>query len=218
MPKKGTIMPTMGIESDQSNQSQPLTMADALFTRTQQSVLDLLFGQPAQSFYTNEIIRRSGGGSGAVQRELSRLVRSGLVSVERVGSQKHYRANPESPLFGELCSIMRKTVALVEPLKLALAPLLPEIELAFVYGSVAKGGDTASSDVDLMIVSDSLSYADVFSILEPVSAGMGRVIQPTLYSRDELEKRISTDNAFVKRVLAQPKIWVVGKESELPAG
>ncbi len=169
-------MPNMGMKLDKSKHMQSLTMADALFSRTQQNVLGLLFGQPGQSFYTNEIIKKSGGGSGAVQRELSRLVRSGLVTVTRIGSQK----------------------------------------LAFVFGSVAKGEDTASSDVDLMIVSESLTYADVFPGLEKASVGMGRAIQPSLYPREELCKRISTKNAFVTRVLAQPKIWIIGGESELP--
>jgi len=134
------------------------------------------------------------------------------------GSQKHYQANPESPLFKELCAILTKTVALVEPLKTALEPILPKIELAFVFGSVAKGEDAASSDIDLMIISDSLTYADVFPGLEQASVGLGRALQPTLYPREELCKRISTENAFVKRVLAQPKIWVIGGESELPTG
>ena len=218
MPILGTNMPNMGIKPSKPASNQRLAMADALFSRTQQSVLGLLFGQPGRSFYTNEIIKKAGGGSGAVQRELSRLVRSGLITVERIGTQKHYRANRESPLFQELCSILSKTVALVEPLKAALEPFREKIELAFVFGSVAKGEDTASSDIDLIIVSDSLTYADVFPTLETASTGIGRVIQPTLYQRDELARRISSENAFVKRVLAQPKIWVIGTESELPAG
>lgn len=218
MPILGTIMPNMGTKLGNSKHTLSLTMADALFSRTQQSVLGLLFGQHGQSFYTNEIIKKSGGGSGAVQRELSRLVRSGLVTVERIGAQKHYQANPESPLFQELCSILSKTVALVEPLKTALDPFQPKINLAFVYGSVAKGEDTASSDIDLMIISDTLTYADVFPALEEASTGMGRAIQPTLYPQDELAMRINSENAFVKRVLAQPKIWVIGSEIELPTG
>jgi len=218
MPKMGTIMPAMGIKTSQSKQTQPLNMADALYSRTQQSVLGLLFGQPDKSFYTNEIIKKSGGGSGAVQRELSRLVRSGLVTVEKIGSQKHYQADPRAPIFPELCAIINKTVGLVDPLKAVLAPFLADIHMAFVYGSVAKGEDSASSDIDLMIISDSLTYADVFPALERISVDLGRAIQPTLYSQDELEKRIKSDNAFVKRVLTQPKIWITGTESELPSG
>lgn len=218
MPKSGIIMPTMGTAVIKSKQGKPLSMADALFSRTQQNVLALLYGQPDQSFYTNEIIRRSGSGSGAVQRELSRLVRSGLVKVKRFGSQNHYQANPDSPLFEELCSIINKTVGVAEPLKNGLLPFIEQIELAFVYGSVAKKYDTAVSDIDLMIVSERLTYAEVFPILEKVSGELQRNIQPTIYSHAELVTRINSDNAFIKRVLAQPKIWIIGKESELPAG
>ena len=211
-------MPNMGTILIKSEQGQPLSMVDALFSKTQQNVLALIYGQPEQSFYTNEIIRKSGGGSGAVQRELSRLVRSGLATVKRIGSQNHYQANPDAPLFEELCSIVNKTVALVEPIKTVLQPVLKHIKLAFVYGSVAKRSDTASSDIDLMIISDSLTYAEVFSALEEVSSKLQRSIQPTIYSLDELTKRIQSDNSFIKRVLEQPKIWIIGKESELQAG
>ncbi len=211
-------MPYMGTTAIKSNQGQPLSMVDALFSKTQQNVLALLFGQAEKSFYTNEIIRKTGGGSGAVQRELSRLVRSGLATVKRIGSQNHYQANPDAPLFAELCSIVNKTVALVEPLKTALQPFIQHIELAFVYGSVAKKSDTASSDIDLMIVSDDLTYADVFPMLEDISAKLQRSIQPTIYSQAELAKRIHSDNSFIRRVLEQPKIWIIGQENELPTG
>ncbi len=211
-------MPNMGTAPIRSEQGQPLSMVDALFSKTQQNVLALLFGQSSQSFYTNEIIRRSGGGSGAVQRELSRLVRSGLVTVKRIGSQNHYQANPEAPLFTELCSIINKTVALVEPLTTALKPFLTDIGLAFVYGSVAKKRDTASSDIDLMIISNGLTYADIFPALEAASDKLQRSIQPTIYSLDELTRRVDSDNSFIKRVLEQPKIWIIGKDSDLPFG
>ena len=91
-------------------------MADALFSTTQQRVFGLLFGQPERSFYATEIIGLAESGSGAVQRELARLEQSGLVTVRRLGSQKHYQANPDSPLFAELCGIARKTVGLAEPM------------------------------------------------------------------------------------------------------
>lgn len=211
-------MPDMGTAAIKSQQGQPLSMAAALFSKTQQSVLAILFGHPGQSYYTNEIIKRSGSGSGAVQRELSRLVRSGLVTVKSIGSQNHYQANPQAPVFTELRDIVHKTVGLVEPIKAALQPFLRNIELAFVYGSVAKRTDTAVSDIDLMIISDSLAYADVFPVLETVADKLQRSIQPTIYSMDELTIRIQSDRSFIKRVLEQPKIWIIGRDSELPAG
>lgn len=186
------------------------SLADALFTGTQQRVLGLLFGQPERSFYATELIGLAGIGSGAVQRELARLVQSGLVTVRSVGNQRHYQANPDAPLFAELCGIILKTVGLAEPLRVALEPLSAQIQAAFVYGSVAKRQDTAASDIDLMVISDSLSYGDTFAALEAAGARLGRPVNPTILSRRDLAKRVAEDSTFVTRVLSQPKIWLIG--------
>ncbi len=193
------------------------SLAAALFSSTQQRVLALLFGQPERSFYATELIALASAGSGAVQRELARLTQSGLVTVRRVGAQKFYQANPGCPILEELCGIVLKTVGLAEPLRGALAPLAPQIELAFVYGSVAKREDTAASDIDLMVVSDDLTYADVFGKLEAASKKLGRTVNPTVYSRAELTRRLKQRNAFVTRVLAQPKLWLIGNDRDLAA-
>ncbi len=192
-------------------------LADALFSTTQQRVLGLLFGQPERSYYATQLIGLAGGGSGAIQREIARLEESGLVTVRRVGTRKHYQANPESPLYEELVGIARKTVGLAGPLREALAPLSKRITAAFVYGSVAKRQDTARSDIDLMVLSDKLAYADVFKALEPLGARLGRPVNPTVLTRQELAKRRKSGNAFIKRVLEQPKVWVIGAEHDLGA-
>jgi hypothetical protein len=95
-------------EPTRAKPSRGTGLADALFTGTRQRVLGLLFGQPTRSYYANELIGLAGAGSGAVQRELARLTRSGLLTVRPVGNQKHYQANPDSPLFADLCSIAQK--------------------------------------------------------------------------------------------------------------
>ena len=213
----GSNMPKMGIKKKIPGRSHGEGLADALFSTTQQRVLGLLFGQPERSFYATELIGLSGGGSGGVQRELARLETSGLATVSRLGTQKHYQANPESPLFEELVGIARKTVGLAAPLREALAPLAPRIVAAFVYGSVAKRRDTSRSDIDLMVVSDKLTYADVFGAFESAGATLGRTVNPTVYSRRELARRVKAGNAFVKRVLEQPKVWVFGSERDLGA-
>ena len=195
--------------------SESVSLADALFTGTQQRVLGLLFGQPSRSYYATEIISLAGAGSGAVQRELARLAQSGLVTVRAVGNQRHYQANPESPLFAELSSIAQKTVGLAEPLRDALHPLMPQIFAAFVYGSVAKRQDVAASDIDLMVISDSLSYGDVFATVETASSRLGRSVNPTILTRTELATRMKADNAFVSRVMSQPKIWLIGGDDDL---
>ncbi|WP_395120675.1 nucleotidyltransferase domain-containing protein [Rhodanobacter sp. FW102-FHT14D06] len=164
-----------------------------------------------------ELIQTTGAGSGAVQREVARLAGSDLLTMEPVGNQKRYRANPAAPIHAELASIVRKTFGLVAPLRESLAPLASRISVAFVYGSVAKGTDTAASDIDLMLVSDALAYADVMAALHPLIEHLGREINPTLYTRAELRKRLAAGNSFVTRVLAQPRLWVIGSEHDLTA-
>ena len=181
------------------------SLADALFTRTQQRVLGVLFGQPERSFYASELIRRAGTGSGAAQRELARLESSGLVTARRVGHQKHYQANGDSPLFAELRAIVLKTVGLAEPLRETLASVSSGILAAFVYGSIAKESDRSQSDIDLMVISNTLTYGTVFGALEPVAQLLGRTINPTVYTSAEFSRRVKDKNVFVTRVLEQPK-------------
>jgi predicted nucleotidyltransferase len=216
MPNSGMLMPIMGMtEKSPQKKMHQTSLAAALFTGTQQRVLAWLFGQPERSFYATELIGLAAAGSGAVQRELARLAQSGLVTARKVGNQKHYQANPAAPIYAELCGIVQKTVGLAEPLREALAPLAPRIRAAFVYGSVAKREDTASSDIDLMLISDDLAYSDLYAALEEVSTRLGRTVNPTIYTPQELAKRVKRKEAFATRVLAQPKLWLIGGEDDL---
>ncbi len=197
-----------------SGQATPVSIADALFTTTQQRVLDLMFGQPDRSFYTSELIERTASGSGAVQRELKRLSSSGLVTVRRIGNQKHYQANHDSPVFEELSNLETKTVALADPVREALASLADNIDLAILYGSVAKGTDTASSDIDILIVGDGLTLEDIYSVLAPVETDLDRKISPTLYTRKEFADRRAANNPFLGRVLSGDHLTLIGDEHE----
>ena len=225
MPNSGIIVPDMGMNdtprpvriSEAAARYANTSLSDALFTTTQQRVLACLFGEPGRSYAVNELIQTTGAGSGAVQRELARLSGSGLLTVEQVGNQRRYRANPDSPIHDELAAIVRKTFGLAMPLQQALAPLAKQIHAAFVYGSVAKGSDTASSDIDLMLVSEDLAYPDVMTVLHPLVERIGREINPTLYTRAELRKRIEDGNSFITRVLQQPRIWLIGSDDDLAA-
>ena len=206
----------MGSKSTSAARPRRTTsLADALFSGTQQRILRLLFGQPERSFYATELIALAGSGSGAVQRELVRLSDSGLVTVRAVGNRKHYQANPESPVYAELCAIVRKTFGMAEPLREALAPLASKIRAAFVYGSVAKGADTAASDIDLMVVSDSVTYADAYAALENVSAVLGRRVNPSILTTEDLAADFETQSAFTVRVWSQPKVWLIGSEDDV---
>jgi predicted nucleotidyltransferase len=192
-------------------------LADALFTRTQARVLGLLFGQPRRSFFMSEIISLARSGSGTVQRELARLEAAGLVTARRVGRQKHYQANVCSPLFKELRSVVQKTVGLVDPLRHALQPVAPRIAAAFVYGSVASGRDTAQSDIDVLVISDELTYGEVFQALEPATRTLGRRVNPTVYTAADFRSRLRHHNAFLTRVLQRPRLWLIGSDRDIAA-
>ena len=191
------------------------SLADALFPRVRQRVLAALFGTPDRSFYANEVIALAQSGTGAVQRELASLSEAGLLTVRKQGNQKHYQANADAPVFAELRGLVLKTMGVADVLRAALAPLAAQIELAFVYGSVARQQDTAHSDVDLMVVSPSLGYGELFGALEAATQTVGRTINPTLYTPEDISKRIQQDSAFVTRVLQQPTIWLIGKQEQL---
>jgi predicted nucleotidyltransferase len=210
MPILGIKIPKMGI-----TEVSRVSLSEALFTTTQQRLLALLFGQPKRSFFANEVIALTGSGSGAAQRELKRLTDSGLVTSTRVGNQRHFQANPDSPIFHELSAIVQKTFGLAEPLRIALMPLKKAIGCAFIFGSIAKREDTATSDIDLFVVSDTLTSADLIHQLLGVEAQLVRKINVTIYSKKDLAKGIRNKNAFLVRVLEQPKIWVIGHESDL---
>ncbi len=206
----------MGTSKNQTTTTlRSSNLADALFSGTQQRVLGLLFGQPERSFYATELINLAGVGSGAVQRELASLSQSGLVTVKPVGNQKHYQANPASPIYNELCGIVRKTVGLAEPLRAALAPLATQIKAAFVYGSVAKKEDTASSDIDLMLVSDTLTFGDTILALQAATESLGREVNPNIFTPQDFANRLKEGGSFVSRVMAQPKVWLIGGEHDL---
>ena len=190
-------------------------MADALFPKVRQRVLAVLFGNPDRSFYANEVIALAQSGTGAVQRELAALLDAGLLLMTRRGNQKHFQANSAAPVFAELRGLVLKTMGLADVLRAALAPLEAHISAAFVYGSVAKQQDTAHSDIDVLIVSATLGYADVFGALESATTQLGRKVNPTLYTPEDITKRMAQDNAFVTRVLQQPKIWLIGSEVQL---
>ncbi|MBA2491287.1 MAG: nucleotidyltransferase domain-containing protein [Gammaproteobacteria bacterium] len=192
-------------------------LSDALFTATQRRVLGLLFGNPDRSYYVNEILRFADMGIGAVQRELESLEAAGLLNVTKIGNQKHYQANRQSPIFEELRAIVIKAFGVADVLRVALASLAGHVQAAFIYGSVAKGTDTASSDIDVMVVGHDISCPDVIGALEESEKALGRAINPTLYNRQELQRKLAAGNAFLNRVFKQPRIFLIGSDDDIKA-
>lgn len=191
------------------------SIGDALFTKTQQRVFGLLYGKPDRSFYTNEIVRRVNMGRGTVHRELERLVSAGLLVVTRAGNQRHYRANSENPVYHELLGIVRKTFGVADVISEVLVPVDDQMDLAFIYGSMAKGEDIASSDIDLLVVSDSLAFADLMNVLMDAEQSLGRPVNPSIYTKEQIRKKLKQKSVFLTRVMDQPKIWVKGVEDDI---
>jgi predicted nucleotidyltransferase len=211
-------MPKMGRNSQGRRKAakRPRSgLAQALFSRVQQRVLGILFGSPDSTFHASEIIRLAGSGSGAVQRELAKLAAAGLVTTEKVGNRQLYQANRTSPIFRELRGLVAKTVGLVDPIESALAPYRKLIEAAFIYGSVARGSDTSNSDIDLMIVSNELSYSEIFAALHKAETILRRKISPSLVTLAEWKRKLAADNHFVGKVSRQPRLFVLGSGEAL---
>jgi len=193
-----------------------IAIADALFTRTQQRVLGLLYGNPSRSFYSNEIVRLSRVGIGTVHRELARLLASGLVTAGLIGNQKHYQANRAAPVFDELRGLALKTFGVADVLRAALAPLAPRIRVAFIHGPVAAGMDAAANDVDLMVLSDYLAYGEVIAALGPAERSLGRGVNPSIYGRVEFMRRASEEGGLLARAIHAPRILLIGRDVDIP--
>jgi len=188
------------------NDLKPVSLGDALFTKTQQKVLGLLFTKPDQSFFANEIVRWAGLGKGTVMRELEKLHAAGLISRVQIGNQSHYQANRGCPIYADIIAIVRKTFGIGDAIKAALATLVPQITQGFIYGSIAKGEATAGSDIDVMLVGEELSYGHVMELLAPVEELLGRTINPTLYTAQDFTSKLAAGNHFLQRVMEQARI------------
>jgi predicted nucleotidyltransferase len=191
------------------------TLVDALFSKIRQRVLSVFFGSPDRSFYANEVINLVKAGSGGVQRELASLTAAGFLTVRKQGNQQHYQANKSVPIFAELRGIVLKTMGFSAVLRTALVLRANEIQVAFVFGSIASHAETIGSDVDVLIISETLAYGEVFSLLEGAAVSLGRKVNPVIYSRAEFAKRIKSSNGFIKKVMLSPKIWLLGSEEDL---
>jgi predicted nucleotidyltransferase len=192
-----------------------MSLSHALFSGVQRRVLALLFGHPERSFYAAEIVRIVNSGPGAVDRELFRLQSSGLVNMEKVGKQKHYRANPKSPIYHEMIGLVRKTMGLREPLRQSLESFADRIDAAFIYGSVAKETDTAESDIDLMIIGKDITYSDIYRELDAAEKTLDRPVNPNVLTAEDWQRKLGRKDSFVTKVNAQPKLFIVGTEDDL---
>ena len=176
--------------------------------------MSLLYGHADESFYLRQIVRMTGGGLGPVQRELKQLTDTGIIRRSMQGHQVYFQANPDSPIFNELKSLITKTAGVAGTLQSALAPIADRTSIALVYGSIARGEENQHSDVDLLLVGDT-SFSEVVKALRSAQETLGREINPTIYPVDEFRSRIAEGHYFIRDILDGPKIFVIGDEDEL---
>ena len=188
-------------------------LANALFSKTQQKLLGLLYSQPDKSFYTKQILRLTGMGVAHVKRELDSMVSADIFSMEKIGNQHHYQANPDCQIYSELQGIVNKTIGVAEVISQVLSALESKVDWAFVFGSVASGKESASSDIDLMVIGD-IEFSEVVSLLYTAQEQLGREINPKIYKKDEWTQMLNKENAFVREVLSKPRIDIIGSENE----
>jgi predicted nucleotidyltransferase len=198
----------------QSVQIMHRSLAAVLFPGYRRRVLGLLLLQPDESLHGREIARRTGLPAGTLTRELKRLAGVGLLTQEKRGNQTLYRANRASPIFPELSGILRKTSGLADVVAEALAPLSDEIGVAWIFGSVARGAETAGSDIDVLVIG-SVNFGAVVEALYQAQQQLAREINPKVFSVREWKSKLKEKNSFATDILQKPKIFLIGDEREL---
>lgn len=189
-------------------------ISETLFGAYRRRVLALLLLRPDESFYVREISRLSTVPAGSLHRELKTLLQAGFLVRENLGNQVRYRANRDCPVYEELASIFRKTSGLADVLRDALLQLGNGAEVAFVFGSVAQGKETATSDIDLLVIG-SASFVAVVQALANAHERLGREVNPVVVSAEDFRKRLKEKDHFILTVLDKPKIFVIGDANDL---
>ncbi|PKM20554.1 MAG: DNA polymerase subunit beta [Gammaproteobacteria bacterium HGW-Gammaproteobacteria-15] len=191
-----------------------LSLADLLFKEYRRQVLALLLLRPDQSYHVREIARLTNTQPGTLHKELTKLAEVGILKKAVQGNQLYYQADTNCIVFEELAGIMRKTSGLADVLRLALQPVTGQLQFAAVYGSVASGKATANSDVDLLLVGD-LGFAEAVKVLYPAQQELGREINPKLYSVNEWHKALAEQSGFIRQLLADPLLPIVGNKDDV---
>jgi predicted nucleotidyltransferase len=199
----------MKTQSRNAQRSAPTDAARLLFSAYHLRMLAVLLMRPDERFHVRELERQTGINAGTLHRELKRMETAGLLTMQRVGNQVLYAANPQCNIMTELQSILRKTVGLADVLREALTPLSARIDAAFVFGSIARGEEAVHSDVDLMVIG-AASFDEVVAATYDLEARLGRRVNPVVLTREQFAER-RVDSAFFQRVLSGPRIPLLGR-------
>jgi predicted nucleotidyltransferase len=189
-------------------------LANLLFGSYRRDVLALLLLHPDTSLHVREIARLTGKVPGTLLRELNVLADAGLLIRTPLGNQVHFRANSASPIYEDLRNILKKTSGVAEVLREALEPLKSKIDIAFVYGSIARGDERAGSDMDVMVVG-SAKLSEVVGAFSASEDVLRRQINPVVFPTKEFKTKLAERDPFLERVMVDKKLFVIGEEDDI---
>jgi predicted nucleotidyltransferase len=189
-------------------------LSKTLFGKTRRAVLSLLYSHVDDAFYLRQIVRAAGVGVGTVQRELKELSDAGIIRRIVRGHQVYYQANPQCPVFAEVKNLVLKTVGVGAALQAALTPLGDRIDVAFIYGSIARSEEHRDSDIDVLVVGK-VTFAEIVSSLSEAQKTLGREINPTVYPPAEFRSKLAAGHHFLSSVLRGPMFFLIGDKREL---
>jgi uncharacterized protein len=208
LPIMGILLPMVGSNTISAARSL------SLFSKTRQALLGLLYARADEEYLQENLIQLAGLGRGTVQRELEFLARAGVVRRTVRGRQVYFQANSESPIYAELRGLVVKTGGVADALRAALAPLAGRIQVAFIYGSVAKGQERRASDVDVMVIGE-VSFAEASEALGGAQKSIGREVNPSVYAPADFRAKLAAKHHFLRSVLRSEKIFLIGDDREL---
>ncbi len=188
-------------------------LSDFLLGPFRTRVLSALLLHPDCAWHVRELARQLNAQPGSTNRELIKLADAGILLRQNIGNQVHYRANRDCPVFTELTGLLRKTSGMVLVLAEALAPLANKIQCALVFGSVARGQETAHSDVDVLIIGD-IGFGEAVEALHPAQEQVRREINPVVYRASDFRTKVAAGDTWACNVVEKPKLFLIGNADD----
>lgn len=182
-------------------------------SKSRRTLLTLFLTHPGQKFYHAQLVRDLKMPSGNIQHELKKLEEIGFLTSSREAQVRYFQVNKAFPLYDELKSIVYKTVALADPLREALEKI-GDIQIAFIYGSVAKDTENMGSDIDLMVIGHP-SMDELSEAVTKAEKGLSREINFTVFEPKDWKKNLKEKKGFATTVFKDKKIFLMGTEDEL---
>jgi predicted nucleotidyltransferase len=192
------------------------SILDALFPKARQQILAVFFMSPGREWYLSALARHLRVRPSSLQRELASLTKAGILRWRKDGNRTYYQAETASPVFEGLHGLLLRTAGLREVLIEGIEPFKDRIQVAFVYGSVARDEERAASDIDLMVIGR-VGLSELVPALKDAEDQLGRSVNPSIYPTDEFARKLAEGHHFLKAVMKGKKLFILGDRHDLDA-